>query len=321
MKSGDHEPSGQTEAPAAAAPVAAPAGTQTPVQQALWLQRHAGNRVARQVLSRKPRTLARRVELREPGGKWPSAFARREELVKRLNAQGIGVLFELGPANELVGRLMDPTNATPFERKMLEFIGKSEVLPLLMVTNEARTTEGYTSGQGQTVRFQKRVLVDSFSLGLFDLDDMLRSTDESFQLNMIHILTERLSAKDYETNFPKNQLGASFHGGHEAALEAELTHLRGMFGDQSIEFLGEWDDTSYATGNAFVAKIHHGSGTSRFTYKSKDEGYTIVHELTTSQKGEQAGAVYVIKKGENASKRVPVAEFLAERGKVPASKG
>lgn len=304
MNSRDEVHAEQADATAAAGAMAPP-GMQTPVQHALWLQRCAGNRAT-------TRALARTVELRKPGGKWPSAYDRKAELVSRINAQGLGVLYTL-ENDQIKYRVMIPSDVNHFDKKMIEFIGAGDVIPLLLVSNEARTLEGYTSGTGtQSVSFQKRVLVDSFAVGVFDLDDMLRSTDESFQLNMIHVLTERLFVKDYEKKFPKNQLGASFHGGHEAALTAELEHLRDMFGDPSIEYVGEMDDTTYATGNQYVAKIVKGSGTSRFVYKSKDEGYEIVHELTTSLQGEQAGALYVTKKDEK--KRMPVQEFLEQRG-------
>ena len=272
------------------------------VGQAQWLQRAAGNRAT-------GRFLARKVEMRKPGSKWPSAYERRAELVDKINAQTYGVLYSLGSDDRLTYKVLG--SLAHFDKKMIEFIDAGDVIPLLLVTNDARTTEGYTSGMGETKTIQKRVLIDSFGLGLFDLDDMLRSTDESFQLNLIHVLTERLFVKDYEKKFPKNRLGASFHGGHDAALEAELAHLRDMFADPSIEYLGEWDDTARVIGNQFMVKVVHGSGISQFTYRSKNEGYTIIHELTLGLTGEQAGALYVKKKGEK--QRVPARQFIEER--------
>jgi hypothetical protein len=65
------------------------------------------------------------------------------------------------------------------------------------------------------------------------------------------------------------------------------------------------------TGNDFGRWIVNGSGNSRFTFRSKSEGYEIVHELTLSSKGEQAGAPWVTNRG--AKKRMPVREFLEQR--------
>ena len=67
---------------------------------------------------------------------------------------------------------------------MRGFIDRAEVIPLRLITSAGRVGGA-------------PLLVDSFNLAYLDLDDELASDNLSFQLNLIHLLTERASARNY----------------------------------------------------------------------------------------------------------------------------
>jgi hypothetical protein len=139
-------------------------------------------------------------------------------------------------------------------------------MPLRLITKE-----GFVEGGP--------LLVDSFNLAYLDLDDALASDNLSFQLNLIHLLTERSSARNYARRIgtPGLGAGAEFNRAHQAGIDAEVAHLRAVIGDPSIRFIYE--------------EVRP-NGTLVFAYRS-DEGYRVFHVFRGGAQAERGGVVFV----------------------------
>jgi hypothetical protein len=247
----------------------------------LSLQRTAGNRATASLMRGEPRrALQRVVELRPPGRGEASAFERRDELVERINHQTPGVAYSLD-GRALKYEVIVQTLVENFDRKMMEFIDKAEVVPMRLITNE-----GLIDGQ--------RLLIDSLQLAYVDLDDMLASSDLSFQLNLIHFLEERFRVKNYERRIGTS-MDKDFPRAHRAGLEAETQHLREVIGDPTIDFVFEEDQ---------------GNGRIVFGYRSGAERYRIVHVFRPGGRGVQGGDVFVLTRD---GRRLTIEELIAER--------
>ena len=266
-----------TEAKAASEPAAAAPPARGGAGMVAWaqaLQRSAGNRAATRVLSRA-------VEMRAPGRGEASAFERRDEFVERINRQTPGVVYELDANNRLIYTVLDAGQVQNFDTKMMQFIDDTNLAPMRLITND-----GLVGGQ--------RLLIDSFNLAYVDLDDMLASSDLSFQLNLIHFLEERLAIPDYASKIGTNIQG--FDRAHHAGITAETEHLRSVVGDPTIQFTFEEDQ---------------GNGRVVFGYRSRPNKYRIFHIFTRGKGGVQGGDVFVLKDGER--RQITIEAFLEER--------
>ena len=244
------------------------------VAWAQTLQRTAGNRATKRVLSRA-------VEMRAPGRGEASAFERRGEFVDRINAQTPGVLYGLDENNLLTHEVLDASSVQNFDTKMMQFIDDTNLAPMRLITNA-----GLVDGQ--------RLLIDSFNLAYVDLDDMLACSDLSFQMNLIHFLEERLAIPDYARKIGTNIAG--FNRAHHAGIVAETEHLRSVVGDPDIQFTFEEDQ---------------GSGRVVFGFRSRPGRYRIFHIFTRRTGGVQGGDVFVLKEGER--RQISIEQFLDER--------
>jgi hypothetical protein len=252
-------------------PAARPPGSRA--ERVLRLQRSAGNRATRAMLQRV-------VELRPPGRGEASAFDRRQELVDRINRQTPGVWYELD-GRRLKYEVFAPGLEENFDRKMIEFIDAAEVVPLRLITNE-----GLVDGQ--------RLLIDSLQLAYVDLDDMLASSDLSFQLNLIHFIEERLRVRNYERRIGTD-MSRDFPRAHRAGIDAETEHLRSVVGDPTIEFVFEEDQ---------------GNGRIVFGFRSRAERYRIFHVFRPGGRGVQGGDVFARTRD---GRRLTIEELIAER--------
>jgi hypothetical protein len=241
----------------------------------LRLPRSAGNRATRALLQRA-------VQLRPPGRGEASAFDRAGELVDRINQQTPGVVYELAAdGRTLTYTVLDGSLLENFDRKLIEFIDNPAVAPMRLITNE-----GLVDGQ--------RLLIDSLQLAYVDLDDMLASSDLSFQLNLIHFLEERLAVRNYERRIGTD-MSADFPRAHAAGLRSETEHLRSVVGDPTIEF---------------VFEENQGNGRIVFGFRSRAERYRIFHVFRRGGRGVQGGDVFVLMPDR---RRLTIEELIAER--------
>lgn len=240
----------------------------------------------------------RTVELRPPGRGEASAFERRQEIVDRLNALSNAVVYRLN-GRVLEYELVDGVDQTFFDRNMIAFIDSASVLPLRLITGAGLV--------GSAASGFSTLLVDSFMSGYLDLEDLMNSDDTSFQMNLIHILTERSRARNYERRIgtaglsPIDAVGnltPEFRRAHQAGNNAEALFLQDIFNDPSIRFVGE----RVRDRNLI------------FTFRS-DEGYRIIHTFSRQERNISGGSVEVINA---AGDTVSVDDFIQERAAAVA---
>ena len=205
--------------------------------------------------------LQRVIEIRPPGRGEASAFDRRQELIDRLNAQSAAIQYRL-EGRRLRYRIVDESALTHFDRQMRGFADRSEVIPLRLITRS-----GYLGGEP--------LFVDSLEAAYVDLDDLLASGDLSFQLNLIHILTERFGVRGYERRIGTPM--PEFNRVHRAALQAEAVHLQNVIGDPTIRFNYEEPRQN---------------GTHVFAFRSR-EGYRVFHVFRRTGREETHGVIWV----------------------------
>lgn len=226
------------------------------------------------------------VELRPPGSGEASAYDRRQELVDRLNDISDGMEYRLqnaGQGAQLHYDVQNRDELTNFDTQMRGFIDQPDVVPMRLITS---------AGQVQTPGGYSPVFVDAAVSGYVDLDDLLAGDDQSFQMNLIHILTERLQIEDYERRIGTPM--PEFDAAHRAGLEAEAEYLRSVIGDPTIEYLYTEEK---------------GSGTVVFGFES-DEGYRVFHVFGESGELQRGGNLFVRTADGN---RMSVDEFVAQR--------
>lgn len=214
---------------------------------------------------RDPSTIQRIVEVRPPGRGEASAFDRRQEIVDRMTAVSGGLRFSLD-GRRIDYQVIDNDALTFFDRQMQGFIDRAEVVPMRLITGEGLVI-------GASGDFEP-LLVDSFINAYVDVDDMLASDDESFQMNLIHILVERFEVPDYERRIGTD-MGAAFPRAHRAGNEAEAEYLQDRIGDPTIRFVYEENRR-----NADV-----------FGFRS-DEGYWVFHVLRGRGRNVRGGVVW-----------------------------
>jgi hypothetical protein len=229
--------------------------------------------------------LRRVVEVRAPGRGEATAFDRRQELVDRMNGLSKGIQYRLDGAR-IAFTVTDATKATPFDHQMQGFIDRGDVVPMRLITKEGRV-----GGQN--------LLIDAFEAGYLDLDDMRASDNQSFQMNLIHLLTERFAAPNYARRIGTNFSNAEFLRAHAAGLQAETQYLRDTVGDPTIRF---------------VFEEQRPDGTLEFGFRSTD-GYSIFHVFQKTDQAVSGGHVFV----QTADKRhLSIPDFVAQRSAAPA---
>lgn len=235
----------------------------------------------------------RTVELRPPGRGEASAFDRRQEMVDRLNALSSAVVYTLND-RVLEYELVEGAEQSFFDTSMIGFIDNAAVLPLRLITGAGlvgNSTAGFST-----------LLIDSFMSGYLDLEDLLASDDTSFQMNLMHILTERSMARNYARRIgspglspvdASGNLTREFRRAHQAGNDSEAAFLQDIFNDPTIRFTRERQRGQTLT----------------FTFRS-DEGYRVIHTFTRQNRTVSGGEVTVINA---AGDTVSVADFIQER--------
>lgn len=224
-------------------------------------------------------SIQRVLEVRPPGRGEASAYGRRQELIDRLNTLSTAIQYGLD-GNVIRYTVSDEAALTHFDRQMRGFIDRAEVVPMRLITR-AGLVDGLP------------LWVDSLQEGY--LDDTLASDDLSFQMNLIHLLTERFAVRNYERRIG-TPMGTDFRRAHRTGLDAEAEHLRTVLGDPTIRFL--YEET-------------RPNGTDVFAFRS-DEGYRVFHVFRGRQetRATRGGEVFVRTRD---GRRLTIEEFLAER--------
>jgi len=225
------------------------------------------------------------VEVRPPGRGEASAFDRRDELIARMNAISAATDFTLdGRVIRFAERAGGVANN--FEQQMRALITRAEVLPMRLITSA-----GTVGGQN--------ILVDFFDEGYVDLDDLLASDDLGFQLNLIHFLTERANARNYEhrmgTRFPDPE----FDRAHRAGSDAEAELLRNVIGDPTIRFNYE---------------ERRPNGTAVLAFRS-NEGYRVFKVFRGAGQARRHSVIFVQTRD---GRRLTVDQLRAERAAAAA---
>lgn len=252
------------------------------------------SRDLRPTLSATKRQVQSKVEVRPVGKGEASAFERRQELLDRMNHLSAGMQYVLA-GREITYTILDASHLTPFDQRMRGFIDKPETVPLRLITSAGLVRDGNDPW--------KPLSVDSFGLGYLDVDDMRASDDNSFQLNLLHLLTERFAVSRYDQRigtFTQRDSG-EFDRAHAAGVAAETQLLRDKVGDPTIRFVFEED---------------RGDNVMVFGYRSR-EGYSIFHVLRSKGGGVMAGNVFVQTKDK---RRLSLDDFIAERSAAAAAR-
>ena len=149
------------------------------------------------------------------------------------------------------------------------FIDRAEVVPLRFIAECRRSPRA---------RRVQSLLIDSLAAGYLDLDDMRASDDNSFKMNLLHLLAERFAVPNYERRIGTNFSQAEFDRAHAVGLKSETQYLRDTIGDPTIRFVFE---ETKPNGITLV-----------FGYRST-EGYSIFHVFRRTQQAVSAGHVFV----------------------------
>jgi len=231
----------------------------------------------------------RRIEVRPLRGRQNSAFARRDELIDRINQLSMATHFRL---NGTVLEFDDVPGgaATNFEQQLRAFIGRGDIVPLRLVTGAS-----HVGG--------RPLFVDDYRLAYVDLDDMLASDDVSFQMNLLHLLAERFNVRRYEHRIgapglqvrdPSGALNPEFRRAHAAGVDAEAELLRDVIGDPTIR--PHFEEA-------------RGGGTTVFSFRS-NEGYRVVHIFRGPVRSIQGGEIFVRTRD---GRRITINQLRVER--------
>ncbi len=198
-----------------------------------------------------------------------NAESRIPEFINRLNQiNSQAIRYRQGNGN-LVYEIMDSEKLTNFDKDMIKFIDSSQRIPFRLVNRN------------------KKIFVDSYKFATVDIDDLLGGSIASFQLNLLHILTERFETPNYEK---KRRV---FKRSHRLGIIRERNHLRDVLEDQTIKYTGE---------------RQRGRRRYAFTFRSRN-GYRIEY-VFSEQKSRVTSEVYIIKDQEQ---RMTLSEFLSRR--------
>jgi hypothetical protein len=185
-------------------------------------------------LSAAPVGVQKRISMRDVGRGEQSGFARVQELVDRMTAVSTGLTFAIVDGF-LTYTEIDGGTLSEFDRQMEGYIDDDADL-LMRFTNRTglvQDVDGF---------YNDRVLVDQWSSGYVDIDDLLASSDIGLETALVHILRERqrtrlyshrigMASVDDQHNPAANR---EFQIAHASAIAAELPVLRDFFDDPSI---------------------------------------------------------------------------------------
>jgi Domain of unknown function (DUF4157) len=232
--------------------------------------------------------IQRTVEFHPPGRGEASAFDRRQELVDRLNANSSATRYRLDGQKLRYDVVPD---ATPkfFDTQMRGFMDRAEVIPFRLITKAGFVEQQLPSG---AIGFGP-LLIDSLQEAYLDVDDMLASDDLTFQLQWMHILTERSKVKDYARRIGTS-MEAEFPGAHSAGREAEAKLLADEIGDPSIRYVYDEDKPN---------------GTHVVGFRSS-EHYWVFKVFQRIDRPETGGNVWVLTRDK---RKITVAELKVER--------
>ncbi len=233
------------------------------------------------------------VEMRPPGRGEFSAFDRRQELIDRMNALTEGVTYSLSKQQRISFEITDSSSLTPFDHQMLGFIVRDEIVPLRLVTSDGRAL----NSRGVL----ENIFIDTFQQGYLDFNDMEASDNDSFKMNMIHLLEERFATRDYERRIGTFSSISEFQRAHARGLQAETQYLRDTIGDPTIRF-----DSKTETTTILVFKF------------SSDEGYHIFHEFIGKDQPICGGYVHVRTAD---GKYITIGDLIVERSKSQEPSG
>lgn len=235
-------------------------------------------------------SVQRVVELRPPGRGEASAFDRRQEIIDRLNALSTAIRYRLeaaspAPRERIVYDVLDEGGLTHFDRQMRNFIDLADVVPLRLINGAGRVDNG--SGGFDPLLF------DSFIAAYVDVDDLLASDDNAFQMVLLHFLAERSSTRNYARRIGTD-MSASFGRAHSAGRQAETAFIQDLIGDPTIRFNYE---------------EMRPNGTLVVAWRS-DEGYRVFHIIRRAAAEVRGGEVSV---ETIDGRRLSVEDFIAER--------
>jgi hypothetical protein len=85
------------------------------------------------------------------------------------------------------------------------------------------------------------VMIDAYATGEIDMGDMLKGTNATFKDNILHLVNERLSVKDYEKNKAATAMPASAHA---TGLKAEEKFIKELYPLATVGFKSEGVDVA-----------------------------------------------------------------------------
>lgn len=241
--------------------------------------------------------LQQKVEMRDVGKGEQSGFADLPKLIDRLNTMSEGLKFSMN-GKELNYALRPGGTVSGFDNQMKGFIDQDPVIPLRL-TNRHGLLGDREHG------FHEGVLVDAWSSGYVDIDDLLASSDLGLQEALVHFLRERTETKNYAGRIGSKSMDLSdpdaapqkeFDRAHGKGLQAELQLFRDFFNDQTIEI---------------VPGAESGDISRVFQFKSAKQGERVrILSRVKSGRGAQTGvdAVSVeveVKQGKKITKFTP----------------
>lgn len=199
-----------------------------------------------------------------------NAELRIPDFIARLNQINSQAIRYRHDNNFLAYQIINQGRLTNFDRDMMRFIDDSRIIPLRFVNRDPTTW------------------VDHHYRATTDIDDLLAGSITSFQLNLLHILTERFATPNYERR------RVVFNRPHKLGVEREREHLRSLLRDNTIRYISEGSK---------------GPGKYAFIFRSSN-GYRIEHLFSTGR-GEvlRGSEVFVVRKGE----RVTLQQFINRR--------
>jgi len=102
------------------------------------------------------------------------------------------------------------------------------------------------------VKQNENLPIDSYATGDVDFGDLSKCSNEGFQQNLIHIVTERMSTNNYESVKGK-VISEEFEGYHSLGLRKEEAYLREKYPNSSISYQGEdYDRGNWSGGRRVI---------------------------------------------------------------------
>lgn len=219
-------------------------------------------------------SIQRRIRIATVGRDRTNAAPRIPEFINRLNQINPTAIRYRVDNDRLACDIVNEGQLTNFDTDMRRFIRSNRVIPFRFVNRDPTLDD------------------DSYDLATVDIDDLLAASDTSFELLLLHILTERFETRNYERR------RQDFDRTHRLGRIRERDHLRELLGDNTIRYTGE-----------------RARGASRYvwTFRS-DNGYRMEHFFQDNRDGSRRSSdVFVITGGE----RMTIQEFMNRQQQQP----